>query len=290
MSVASFPLATCYSLPATLPSPHARPAPARRHRPISLRRLRRDDRRPGGHGIPAHLLRLEIAKFTSSEAIPAPLAQLEGAEAELNDLKARLEVFRTELDSDPAKECTLLLTPLDLNRGIAAFDEFRDLRGTLSAAGIEGDHLLLDISFPMNARPFSGESRFLNARLLARPELRAGVDEIEVPGSKVPDEFLGHFSPYRPLQRYSEHDQLGPALKRLTRLELTENALVLRSVPGEVPPATITDEEVDSASDRLVSILAIIACGFLLFAGTIVFIGLRRSAKSAKGSDDLPRL
>jgi len=237
----------------------------------------------------------EIAKFTSSEAIPAQLAELEGAEAELNDLKARLEVFRTGLDSDPPKECRLLLTPLDINRAIAAFGEFQDLRGTLSVAGIQGDHLLLDISFPMNARPFSDKSRFLNARLLARPELRAGeiilnVDKIEVPGSEVPDEFLGHFSPYRPLERYRKHDQLGPAMNHLTGLELRENAIVLRSLPGEVPPATITDEEVDSASNRLVSVLAIIACGFLLFAGTIVFIGLRRSARSAKGSGDLPRL
>lgn len=237
----------------------------------------------------------EIAKFTSNEAIPAPIADLEGAEAELNDLKARLEVFRTDLGSDPARECTLPLTPLDLNRAIAAFDEFQDLRGTLSVDGIEGEHLLLDISFPMNARPLSGESRFLNARLLARPELRAGeiilnIDEIQVPGAEVPEEFLGHFSPYRPLERYREHDQLGQAMQRLTRLELTEDALLLRSIPGEIPPATITDEQVDAASGRLLSVLAIIACGFLLLAGAIVFFGLRRSAKSAKGSDDPPRL
>jgi len=237
----------------------------------------------------------EISKFTSPEAKPPPVAPLDGTEAELNDLKARLEVFRGQLGGDPEIECSLPLTPLDLNRAIAAFDEFRDLRGTLSVAAIEGDHLLLDVSFPMNTRPMSGESRFLNARLLARPELRVGeiilnIDEIQVPDAEVPDEFLGHFSPYRPLERYAKHPTLGPSMHRLTSIELKPHALILHSIPGQAPPDTITDEEVDSASNRIVTILAFIACGFLLFAGTVIFIGLRRSAKSAKGSDDPPRL
>jgi hypothetical protein len=237
----------------------------------------------------------EIARFTSPDPRPVPVAVLDDAEAELNSLKARIEVFRGQLGADPPEECELALTPLDLNRSIAVFDEFRDLRGTLHVAGIDGEHLLLDVSFPMNARPFSGESRFLNARLLARPELRAGeiilsVDEIEVPDAPVPGEFLDHFSPYRPLERYRDHPALGPAMKRLTSLELRPEALVLRSIPGEVPPATITDEQVDSASQRLLVVLAIIACAFLVVAATIVVFGLRRSAATAKGIDDPPRL
>ena len=39
----------------------------------------------------------EIAAFTSPEAKPPPVAPLDGIEAELNDLMARLEVFRAQL-------------------------------------------------------------------------------------------------------------------------------------------------------------------------------------------------
>jgi hypothetical protein len=237
----------------------------------------------------------EIAKFTSTTPDPAPVAKLEGNEARLNDLKARIEHFRSELGSDPPRECSLALSPLDLNQAIAAFDEFKELRGTLGVAGIEGEQLLLDISFPMNARPFSGESRFLNGLLVTRPELRAGeviiqVDRIEVPDAEVPDDFLGHFSPYRPLERYRDHAQLGPAMAKLTGLEVKDGTVILRSVPGELAPATISNQQVDSSSKRLFTVLAFIACGFLLFAGVIIVIGLRRSARIPKGSGDPPRL
>jgi len=237
----------------------------------------------------------EIAKFTSPAAKPVPVAKLDGAEAALNDLKARLEVFRAEIQADPPRPATLALSPADLNRSVAAFDEFRDLRGALHVAAIEDGRMEIDICFPMHGRPFTGESRFLNATMIARPELHPGevvlqVDELRVPGAEVPPEFLGHFSPYRVMERYGEHPLLGPAMKRLTGVEIEDGALVLRSIPGESPPTLITDEQVDRGSSRLLLALGLVAAAFLLFGGGVVAFLVMRRRTRMKRIDDEPRL
>jgi hypothetical protein len=236
----------------------------------------------------------EIAKFTSPAAKPVPVANLAGAEAALNGLKARLEVFRTGMEADPPRPATLSLSPEDINRAIAAFDEFRDLRGTLHITAMKEGRMEIDICFPMHGRPFSGESRFLNARMTARPELQSGevvlqVDELRVPGAEVPSEFLGHFSPYRVLERYREHPQLGPAMRRLTGVEIKDGTLVLRAIPGESPPSAITDEQVDTASSRLLRWLGMAVGAFLLLAGGIAAIVVRRRIR-VKRIDEEPRL
>jgi hypothetical protein len=236
----------------------------------------------------------EIGKFTSPQAQPVPVAAVEGAEAQLNELNARLEVFRSDLGVVPARECKLALEPVDLNRAIAVFEPLRELRGTLHVAAVEDGRLRLEVSFPMNARPFRGGSRFLNATLLARPELHPGevvlqIDEVRVPGATVPQEFLEHLSPYRPLERLREHPQLGAAMRRLTGVAVENGAVVVRARPGESPPTAITERQVRTASSRLFRAMGLAACVFLLLAGTIVFFGLRRAGR-AKGIDDEPRL
>ena len=50
---------------------------------------------------------------------------------------------------------------------------------------------------------------------------------------------------------------------------------MLGRVPGEIPADKITNAQVDSASSRLFKILGVLASVFLLFAGTVVFVGLR---------------
>ena len=53
-------------------------------------------------------------------------------------------------------------------------------------------------------------------------------------------------------------------------------------MPGETPSDMITDEQVDSASSRLFTMLGIAAACFLAFAGIVVFIGLRAKARKAR--------
>jgi hypothetical protein len=238
----------------------------------------------------------ELAKFTSPTAKPVPLAKLEGNEAQLNDLMARLKVFETDLGAEPARECRLALSADDLNASIAAFDAFKDLRHTLHVRAVESDHLLIDISFPMNARPFSGDSRFLNATMVAVPELMQGevilrVNALQVPDATVPPEFLGQFSPYRVTERYHNDPVLGPAMRKLTGLEIQDGKLVVRAIPGETPPHSTPDGAMQAGGGRILKWIATAACLFLVFAGTVVFIGLRKAAARAKlHPPDEPRL
>jgi hypothetical protein len=65
-------------------------------------------------------------------------------------------------------------------------------------------------------------------------------------------------------------------------VEISNGALVLSRIPGENPADHISDAEVDSASTRLFTALGIAAAVFLVFAGTIVFIGVRAKSKRAE--------
>ena len=230
----------------------------------------------------------EISKFTSDKPSPVDVASVESQEAALNALAERLEVFRQSLVGDDGG--SLALSPEEMNLAIAAYEPFKELRGTFHILSVDSDVMRVAISFPMNGKPrltrgeekglITSDARYLNATLVAKPvllknEVVLRIETIEVPGSRVPDGFIGQMSPYRITECYLTDAVIGPAMKKLTRVTLADGKLVLARVPGEVPADHITNEQVDSASSRLFSNLAVVACLFLLFAGTIVFIGLR---------------
>ncbi|MEX1048657.1 MAG: hypothetical protein WED15_03950 [Akkermansiaceae bacterium] len=234
----------------------------------------------------------EIAKFTAEKPTPVEIASLEDREAELNKLAERLENFRQQLTGDEAS--SLALSADDLNLAIAAFEAFKELRGTFHVTRIEKETLRVAISFPLNGKPrlsgdeepgwFTTDSRYLNATLVARPRLLKNevvltLDAIEVPGVEVPSGFLEQMSPYRINERYLTDPLLGPAMAKLTRVEISDGKIQLFRNPGEVPADHITDSAVDSASTRLFTALGIAAAVFLAFAGTIVFIGVRAKSK-----------
>jgi hypothetical protein len=232
-----------------------------------------------------------IAGFTSPAAKPVALDLLDDRQPALAELTARLAAFRDGCAAEPARESSLALSADDLNLAIAAFDAFKDLRHTLRVREINADCVLLDISFPVNGRPFSGERRYLNGTLTVVPEMAPGevvlrVTDIQVPGARVPREFVDRFSPYRVFERYRKDPVLGPPMQRLTGLSLGEGKIVVRAKPGELPagapPAT-------PGKHRFAQIAGLAACLFLLFAGTVVFVGLRKSSAAAHVSEDEPR-
>lgn len=233
----------------------------------------------------------EIAKFTGEKPKVIEVSALDDQEPALNALAERLETFRQQLDGDT--EATLALTPDDMNLAIAAYEPFKDLRGTFRIAGVEGDTLRIDISFPLNGKPrlaregeggwITSDSRFLNGNLIARPtllkhEVVLKLDNIEIPGAEVPREFIEQMSPYRITERYLVDPVLGPVMAKLTRVGIADGKVVLTRVPGESPVDEISDAQVDHASNRFFIILGIAACVFLMFAGVIVFLGLRGRA------------
>ena len=231
----------------------------------------------------------EIAKFTAAKPVPVEVAVLDNQEPALNGLAERLESFRQQLTRD--EPAVLALTPADMNLVIAAYEPFRDFRGTLRVAAVEGDTLRLAIAFPLNGKPrlarkdergwITSDPRYLNGTLVARPvlsnrEVVLQIDSLQVAGAQVPQEFIDQMSPYRISERYLTDPVLGPAMARLTRLGLAEGKLVLTRVPGETPSDVIGNAQVDSASHRFFRVLGLVACAFLSFAGLIVWLSLRR--------------
>lgn len=238
----------------------------------------------------------EIAKFTAEKPVVLEVSPLENQEPALNALAERIEEFRQQLAGDG--KATLSLTPDELNLAIAAYAPFKDLRGTFRVLGIEGETLRIAISFQLNGRPrlardgeagwIASDPRFLNGTLVARTTLLKRevvllLDDLEVPGSAVPQEFIGQMSPYRITERYLTHPDLGPAMAKLTRVGIADGHIVLARIPGETPADAITDAQVNKAGSRFFTILGVAACGFLVFAGLIVFLGLRAKTRRTVG-------
>jgi hypothetical protein len=237
----------------------------------------------------------EIAKFTDTQPVPIEVSSIENKEPELNQLAERIEAFRQQLAGDT--EASLALSADDLNTAIAAYDAFKELRGTFRVSGIADGQMRIAISFPLNGRPrfahegetgwIASDQRFLNGTMVARPnllkhEVILSLDTIEVPRKKVAPEFIDQMSPYRIAERYLTHPVMGPAMAKLTRVGIADGKLVLTRIPGENPADMITDAQVDFASTRLFTVLGIAAACFLVFAGIIVFIGVRAKAVKAR--------
>ena len=232
----------------------------------------------------------EIAKFTVEKPVPVEVSPIDNQEAALNRLAERLELFRQQLAGNERAELTL--TPDEMNLAIAAYEPFRDLRGTLRIAAVEGDTLRIAIAFPLNGKPrlarkgehgwITSDPRYLNGMLVARPallkhEVVLKLDTIEVSGSRVPQEFIEQMSPYRITERYLSDEVLGPAMAKLSQVGIADGKLVCTRVPGATPPEAISRKQVKSASRRLFLILGIAACGFLALAGIMVSRRLRQS-------------
>ena len=236
----------------------------------------------------------EIAKFTGTKPVSVTISSLENREPELNRLAERIETFRQQLAGDG--ETSLALSADDLNLAIAAYEPLKELRGTFHVTEIAGSDLRVAISFPLNGRPrfaredepgwIASDSRFLNGTLVASPDLlkhevALRIGKIEVPGARVPPEFIDQMSPYRITERYLTDPVIGPAMAKLTRVELTGGKLVLTRKPDEVRADSISNAEVDSASTRLFTGLGIAAACFLAFVAVVVLIGLRAKARKA---------
>lgn len=235
----------------------------------------------------------EIAKFTGEKPIPIEVTSLERVDAQQMELSGRLERFQQNLSGDA--ETSLALSVDDLNLAIAAYERFKDLRGTFRVIGIEGEIMRIAISFPLNGKPrfaregekswIASDSRYLNGTLVARPhllkrEVVLSLDNIEIPGATVPREFIDQMSPYRITERYLTDTLIGPAMAKLTHIAVTGGKIVLTRKPGENPADLITNEQVDAGSTRLFTTLGIAAATFLTFAGIIVFIGARVKARN----------
>lgn len=234
----------------------------------------------------------EIARFTSERAAPVPVAPLLDREVEINALAVKLEKFRQDL-AVPG-EARLTLSAPELNLAIAAYDPFKELRQTFQVLAVEGDTLKIAISFKLNGKPrlatkdepgiTASDPRYLNAILTAKPQLLGHevvlqITDITVPNATVPREFIEQMSPYRITERYQTDPVMGPVMAKLTSVETANGTVILNHDPGETPADHISNSQLDFASSRFFKTLALGACLFLAFVGTLVFIGLRARAR-----------
>ena len=223
----------------------------------------------------------EIARFTSPTAANIAEIPLEGKETELNDLHARLQMFRDDLVSKPDKTSSLALGVDDLNFILATMEPLKDYKSLFYVSAIRDGRIIAEHTRPMNGLPGSGSVRHLNAVATLRPVLAEKslvfqVEALEVPGSVVPREFIAQIPPYRlgvDLQKDPVH---GPVLNAMTAMEVSGDKLVLRRIPGETISTHVTNNQVDSSFQRLLKVLV---CGFLVIVGIGVFLGLRAKAR-----------
>lgn len=239
----------------------------------------------------------EIEKFTAPAPAPLAVDPIEGNETQVNDLVARLETFRNDLQSDADKPASIELSPADLNLAIAAFSPVEQLRESFRVREISPEALIIDICYKLNGRPrlardgedgpFASDPRYLIGTIKGRPqlmrrELVLKVDALDVPGSTVPEGFMNHFSTLRIFEASLKDPLIGPAMAAMTRTRLEDGKMILARIPGEVPPDVISDEDFKKGGGRLITWLGIGACGFLAFAVVMVIYGIRRQRRAER--------
>lgn len=223
----------------------------------------------------------EIDKFTFPTPMTLPEIVIEGKESELNELHARLQRFRDAVIGNSDAETRLDLSVADLNYVLATTEPLRDYKGYFFIKEIRDGVIVADHTRPMNGMPGTNAKRYLNAEVTLKPVLAEKslvfqVTELTVPDKTVPREFIAQIPPYRLGVDLQQDPVLGPVLQKLTAMEAKAGKLELRRTPGEVPRATVSDEQVDSAFLR---ILRVLISGFLIIVGLGLFFALRAKAK-----------
>lgn len=230
----------------------------------------------------------EIAKFTGEEPQGIKIVSLEDREPELNRLAEKLEGFRLAVGD--GKSAVLELDAEEMNLAIAAYESFKDLRGSLQVLEISPESIRFGISFQLNGKPrmskkgedglMSSDPRYLNGTMIATPgllqkEVVLRISDIEVPGAAVPKEFVQQMSPYRIAERYLGSEGIGTTMAGLTSVSLGDGIIRFEKQESVVPQDTITNAEVDAGSRKVFRFFGIAATIVLLFVGIVLFVGLR---------------
>ena len=211
----------------------------------------------------------EIAKFTEAEAKPTPVLDPVRFQNQFNDLTSRLDNFQDAIMTNEAAEITL--STQDLNLAIAAYSQFDELRRTFQVLSISPEGMEVQISYRINGKPIGDTSyRYLNGTFLGKPRLENGqmlidIEKIYSQKGTVPDEFAAHLSDHQITAPYLKDEVLGPIMKKLTSVELTPNALIIRADPAEEPPGKQELTRADIEKTKRIALTAF-AIVFVIFA------------------------
>lgn len=241
----------------------------------------------------------EIEKFTQETPEPVPALRIPDHEEEATALVERLESFRSSL-SDKDAEAEIRLSTRDLNLAIALFEPLEEMRGTFHVDEISDGVIHASICYQLNGRPrlaregeegpITSDPRYLVASLNARPvlskrEFVLSVDSLEVPGSEIPEGFMGHFSTLRIFEQSKDDPVIGPVMGILTKAVIEEDQLVLARIPGAPLPDVVTDEEFQKGGGKIAMFLGGAILLFLLFAGLVLFVGYRAQLRKIQQAE-----
>ncbi len=237
--------------------------------------------------------------FTETEPRPAPIANLEGRETEINSLINRLRHFDGEIGNQ--RHATIALTTEDLNFAIAHFEVFKSFRGQLSFGKITPERLegILHYQFrstsdlpefvrgPLNieARDNNLNGTFVATPLLTDGKLILNMESITPAVGKIPDEFFQQIARFlisgQLEMEFEENPEKEPELltklKKLTSLTLAEGQLTLAYSPDATPPsAQLEADAMATKATQLVALGAVI----LILSMILLFIILSRRKKA----------
>lgn len=221
----------------------------------------------------------EIGKFTESTAKPTPVLDPDLFESQFNDLSQRLDRFQAEIMAENPAEITL--STQDINLSIATHPQFDELRKTFHILSISPEGMEVQISYRINRKPLGDSSyRYLNGTFIGQPRLESGqvlidIDTMTSARGIVPDEFAAHLSDHQITAPYLEDKVLGPVMKKLTTLELSNDKLIIRADPAKEPPGKqeLTRADIDKTKRIALTSFGIVIVIFALFLS--IFLSLR---------------
>lgn len=134
---------------------------------------------------------LKYARGFTADA-PAEIPVYEPAEGEYEAVKAKIEGFKSAVDSGTSG-VELVLTGNDINAIIASDEDLAAVK-EMAYVKIENDKMMADVSIPLDSIPgFSG--RYLNGGVGIKASMESGalfveVNQIEVNGESPPEWFM----------------------------------------------------------------------------------------------------
>jgi len=174
-----------------------------------------------------------VDTYTDSAPLELPIVEI--ADADLVELKERVDVFRKAVDENES-EVRLELTADELNALIMHDSQLEDLKGKVYLA-IEDKQLVGEVSLPLGELkvPF-GEGRYLNGYgvfdvSLGRRGLEVFVKALEVNGKSLPDGFMGGVMRDNLLKNANFDDETEAFFDRLKTLEILEDRILLEIAP-----------------------------------------------------------
>ncbi len=178
-----------------------------------------------------------LSDFT--DPAPRPLPSVQTSPAETAALRKRVDDFRDAVRAgrEPAP---LSLNADEINKLIATDDDLAPLKGHLWVSAIEGDHIKVQMSAPLEQLGlpiFRG--RYLNSDGRFAISLRSGLlflkaQEMFVRGKPIPENYMQVIRAQNLAKPLNENRRVSVALDRLKSIELKDGQLII--VPA--PPST----------------------------------------------------